>query len=119
MEGTAKGYVSRALFKSPLNSLVINYAESIEVILREKVLRVVELFRFLKSAKQVVRLPDCNDGVTRAGRRQVSCLFDLLPSDRGRLNRTMLTIQTMRYENNDKNQDTKSDLNELSYIICQ
>jgi hypothetical protein len=94
MKSASEGDISRTLLESPFHSLVVDNAESIEVAFGEKILGIVELFRLLKSAEQVMSLADGNHGVARAGRRDVACLLDLLPGDRGRLNRPRITIQT-------------------------
>lgn len=94
MEGAPQRDVPRALLQRPLDSLVVDDPEGVEVVLGEKVLGIVEFFRLLQSAEQVVRLADRHDGMSRARRRHVACLFDLLPGDGSRLNHEALTIQT-------------------------
>lgn len=47
-------------------------------------------------------LANCDNGVSGARRGDITCLFDLLPGDRSRLNKGGVTIQTGEVKINDK-----------------
>jgi hypothetical protein len=96
VESTTEGHLTRTLLECPLHSLVVDDAQCVKIVFGKHVLDIIKLFGLLKSTKKVVGLPNSNDSVSRAGRGYVTSLFDLLPSDGGRLNRRSFTIQTMR-----------------------
>ena len=79
MESTAEGHVAGALLQSPLNGLVVNDSKSVELVFGQEIFGVVELFRSFEPAEQVVHFADGDNGVARARRGHVTCLFDLLP----------------------------------------
>ena len=81
MEGSAKGDVAGALLEGPLDRLIVEDPNDVEIVLGKEILGVVESFRFLQAAEHVVSLADGDDGVTRSGRGSAPGLFDLLPSD--------------------------------------
>jgi len=82
MKCSSEGKVPRASFVGPLDSGVVDNPEGIELVLREQIFGIVVLLRFFQSSKQVMSFANGDNGMSRTRGGDISCLFDLVPSDR-------------------------------------
>jgi hypothetical protein len=64
VECASEGYISGALLEGPLNGLVVDDPEGVEVVLGEEILGIVEFLGLLQSSEQVVRLADGDNCVS-------------------------------------------------------
>ena len=79
MIGSWHGDFSGALLEGPLDSGVVDDPEGIKVVLGDEFARIAIGFRLFQTSKHIMGFSDGDNGMSGAGRRKISCLFDLLP----------------------------------------
>ena len=94
MIGARHWHISDTLLEGPLHSCVIDDPYGIEVVLGQQLGGICEGFGLLEPPEHIMEFAQRHNGVTGNGRGYTARLFDFLPRDRRRLNKSIFTIQT-------------------------